>query len=254
MYVGETASGVLYPNLLVYLQETYSFRYTLLLYGAIALHATAFCLFLKISPNLNRRSYLNNIRASRQLDKDERPNSNLSGVHPESRSDLEKYPSFMYALGMFKVPMFYVILMYGATVHFTQVTFLTTIVDYAGDKGLPLDMGALLILYASPGDMFGRIILPFTTDKECMRQSILLVLCYFAISLSLFVAPYASGLALLLAVCVCFEMFLGCLVTSKIVLIADNMEACLFEYCVGLLGVASIPLILASSSIIGMCA
>lgn len=255
MYVGETASGVIYPNLLLFLEEAYGFRNTLLIYGSIALHATASCILIKVSPNLSHQSGRpDGDFASTALNTEESRIASISNVPAEQGSGLKEYPSFPYALRIFKVPIFYVILMLGAALHFTHITFLTTIVDYAGDKGFPLDVGARLILYASPGDIFGRIILPLATDRKCLRQSMLVLCCFFAISLSMFVAPYASSLAQLVAVCACFEMFLGCLLICKIVLIAESIEAGLFEYCIGFLGLASIPGILASSTVIGKCA
>lgn len=249
MYVGETAAGMLYPNLLLHLQETYSFRSTLLIYGAITLHATAFCLFIRVSPSLEPQTNPNVNISPKVLN----PSSSC-GALTRQGTEPEPYPSFLYALRLFKVPMFYVILMLGATVHFSQIIFITTIVDYAADKGFPEDVGTLLILYASPGDTFGRIILPYATDRKCMSQSTLVLCCYFAMSLALFVAPHASSLALLIAVCVLFEMFLGCLLTSKIIVVAENVEPRLFGYCIGLLGLAAFPLLIASPSIIGECA
>ncbi|CAN7986289.1 unnamed protein product, partial [Ixodes pacificus] len=47
---GETAAGIVFPPVLVFLQKSYGFRGTLFIYGALALHATVLCLFLKEPP------------------------------------------------------------------------------------------------------------------------------------------------------------------------------------------------------------
>ncbi|EEC12257.1 monocarboxylate transporter, putative, partial [Ixodes scapularis] len=47
---GETAAGIVFPPVFVFLQETYGFRGTLFIYGALALHATVLCVLLKEPP------------------------------------------------------------------------------------------------------------------------------------------------------------------------------------------------------------
>ncbi|KAG0426776.1 hypothetical protein HPB47_026124, partial [Ixodes persulcatus] len=47
MYTGSTSSAFVFPRLLLFLKETYNFRSSVMIYGAIIMHITAISLILK---------------------------------------------------------------------------------------------------------------------------------------------------------------------------------------------------------------
>ncbi|CAN7986199.1 unnamed protein product, partial [Ixodes pacificus] len=79
---------------------------------------------------------------------------------------------------VFCKPMFFVIVLLGVIIHYTHNVFLSTIVDFAMDRGMSLDTASSLIVYSSLTDFVGSLGLPLFADKKVIRRSTLVMWSY----------------------------------------------------------------------------
>ncbi|KAL3206263.1 hypothetical protein MRX96_040306 [Rhipicephalus microplus] len=121
--------------------------------------------------------------------------------------------SVKHALALFVTPAFYVIVAVIIIDDYSNVQFSTTIVDYAIDKGIPLDTAKTLISFASSGNLIGRVAVPFLADIRTRLRIPIYVLAT--------------------------------------VIIAELLGVDRSAACAGITGVTMIPLSLASPAILG---
>ncbi|XP_040076328.2 monocarboxylate transporter 2 [Ixodes scapularis] len=250
---GETAAGIVFPPVFVFLQETYGFRGTLFIYGALALHATVLCLLLKEPPWTVRKPPLKTINKTDVFTTHSVNMANNQNEPPKSKSlhssDLPDNVSHL--LTMFRNPYFYLIVLCSVVVHISQFTFLTTIVDFAMDGGSSLADASSVITYISPADFIGRMILPLLADRNYIRRGTLVTLSFCVMGVSTMALPQTTSFATLLPTCVVFGIALGCLLTMEIVLVSDYVDVQLFAVCYGFCSLASIPGILVGPLVFG---
>ncbi|CAN7986195.1 unnamed protein product, partial [Ixodes pacificus] len=141
-------------------------------------------------------------------------------------------------------PIFYVIVISSATVHYSQVVFATTIVDYGKDKGAILVRATSIIVYSSGTDLIGRLVLPLLADRNFLRRSTLVMWCHLLLGLSMTLLPCVPSFAWLLLVSFCVTLFLACLLTMKVVLMADYLGLGQVPACYGAVGLVVLPLLL----------
>ncbi|EEC08926.1 monocarboxylate transporter, putative, partial [Ixodes scapularis] len=79
---------------------------------------------------------------------------------------------------VFCKPMFFIIVLLGVIIHYTHNVFLSTIVDFAMDRGMSLDTASSLIVYSSLTDFVGSLGLPLFADKKVLRRSTLVMWSY----------------------------------------------------------------------------
>ncbi|CAN8015611.1 unnamed protein product [Ixodes persulcatus] len=148
-------------------------------------------------------------------------------------------------------PIFYVIVISSATVHYSQVVFATTIVDYGKDKGAPLVRATSIIVYSSATDLIGRLVLPLLADRNFLRRSSLVMWCHLLLGLSMTLLPYVPSFAWLLLVSFCVTLFIACLLTMKVVLMADYLGLGQVPTCYGAVGLVVLPLLLTAPRLVG---
>lgn len=250
LFAGETANSLVFPTILLQLQYHYGFRNVLFIYGAIAMHTTVLSLLLGEPPstNLPRRTKPNN--GGLQCLKGPNPlvQQSEAASSPENSLLDAGHPSVMT---LFENPMFYVSLLLAMSVHFCQMTFLTTIVDYAIDRGSSLDRASAIVTYTAPADIVGRALVPLLADWNFVRRTTLILCCYAVTGASFIALPHSWSFWSFLLLCMCSCLSLGCLIASKLAFVADQFDINHFTFCVGLQGLCLIPLLLGCPSIIG---
>lgn len=250
---GETAAGIVSPFVLVFLQESYSFRGALFIFGALALHATVLCLLLKdppwMAPKKTKTIGLN----PEALTVD--PRNDVNNINEPAGSRSVQHADSPYSIGylltMFRNPMFCVFVVFSMVVYFSQNAFFTTIVDFAMDRGSSLAEASSIVTYISPVDFVGRMILPLLADRNYIRRSTLVMVLFCVMAVSMISLPHTASFAALLAICVCFGTCLGSLLTMEVVIVTDYIGLQLFAVCYGFCCLASIPGILASPLLFG---
>ncbi|XP_075541990.1 uncharacterized protein LOC142576004 isoform X2 [Dermacentor variabilis] len=153
---------------------------------------------------------------------------------------------------LFRSPMFYVLLVPFVTIDYMLAMVDTTIVEYGIDKGAAtLQDAKQLQTYTAVGQLVGRIVVPFVSDKiassRCPFTAASLALAAACLLLISSVKDFTT-LAVLIAVVGVCEGYLLCI---KGVLIGDYLGVETLAAVCGLLGVASVPALLSAPSIIG---
>ncbi|CAN7986193.1 unnamed protein product, partial [Ixodes pacificus] len=148
-------------------------------------------------------------------------------------------------------PMFYVIAISSAILHYSRNVFTATIVDYGQDKGAPLAMATSIIVYSSAADLAGHLALPLLSDKKYLRRSSLVMWCHMLLGLSMTLLPHASSFALLLVGSLCVTLFTACVLTMKTVLMADYLGLEYISACYGATGLVTLPLDLTTPRVVG---
>ncbi|CAN8015668.1 unnamed protein product, partial [Ixodes persulcatus] len=122
---GETAAGIVFPPVLVFLQKSYGFRGTLFIYGALALHATVLCVFLKEAPWTVKKQTLKTINKTDVFTTHSGNMANNQNEPPGSKSlHSSDFPdSVSHLLTMFRNPYFYLLELY-TTEHHRDALFL----------------------------------------------------------------------------------------------------------------------------------
>lgn len=162
-------------------------------------------------------------------------------------------PSLLGHYGaLLRTPVFYVLLIAFMTIDYTMTMVDTTIVEYGIDKGVAtLKDAKQLQTYTAAGQLVGRIVVPFVSDKiansRCPFTAASLALAAACLLLISRVNHFGALAALTALVGAC-EGYLLCI---KGVLIGDYLGAETLAAVCGLLGVASIPALLSAPSIIG---
>lgn len=250
---GETAAGIVSPFVLVFLQESYSFRGALFIYGALALHATVLCLLLKDPPWMAPKKTKIIDHKPEALTGD--PKNDVNNINESAGSRSVKHSDSPYSVGyfltMFRNPMFCVFVVFSMVVYFSQNAFFTTIVDFAMDRGSSLAEASSIVTYISPVDFVGRMILPLLADRNYIRRSTLVMVLFCVMAVSMISLPHTASFATLLAICVCFGTCLGSLLTMEVVIVTDYIGFQLFAVCYGFCCLASIPGVLASPLLFG---
>ncbi|CAN7986197.1 unnamed protein product [Ixodes pacificus] len=148
-------------------------------------------------------------------------------------------------------PMFYIIVFLGMSIHYTHSVFLSTIVDFAMDRGMSLDAASSLIVYSSVADFVGSLGLPLIADRKALRRSTLVMWCCALFGTCMIFLPIVTSVFLLVLLSLLVEMFAATLITMKAVMMADYLGAEMIPITFAAIGLVSIPLFLCHPLIVG---
>ncbi|XP_077511234.1 monocarboxylate transporter 9-like [Amblyomma americanum] len=268
MYTGSTCSAFVFPRLLLFLEQTYNFRSSVMIFGALIAHIAAISLVLK-EPIWIRRKRAEDGRASKQaklvftIQKEtsrsvchgtQQDLTDMEGKKGDAKGN-EKKPvnpwGLRHALTAFTSPMFYVVMMTYIIFYYNFDVFMATVVDYAIDKGTALEAAVGLIPLFSMTDMFGRLCIPLLSDKGYVSRSGLAMLTYFWMAVVLQAFPLVTGYYQALAACLCFAMGIGSGVTLYPTLMADYMGIQRLPLSYGIVGAVAGPLFILKPFFIG---
>ncbi|KAM7303104.1 monocarboxylate transporter 12 [Ixodes scapularis] len=246
MYAGLSCSGLAFPKFLAYLRQEYGFRGTLLIFGAIATHVTAFGLLLEEPPWIfPREKEGQQSRAPPDFHASANEDNNIE------ENTTERLETFSSLLMLLRRPMFYVVILDAAIADLTYATFTSTMVDYGVDKELSLSDAESLIVYGSCAEIVGRLFVPLVADAGLIRRSTLVMINFFIAGGSLILMPHVTLHTQFLVLCLCVYISLGYLTTMKSVLMADYVGVEWIATCYGASGSVLLPLTLCTPSIIG---
>lgn len=257
MFMGTILSSLIMPQVLFWLEHAYGFQGCLLVFGALLLNLIPLSFLLRTKP-AEPSSSVNSIDKcigngnGQHLDIHIEDFGNTKRESSIASSSSSKKPGvFESARTILKLPMFYAILVTWTVMCYNEDIFLTTIVDFAVDKGVERHWAVPLLSYLSVTDAVGRIGLPLLADKKFIRRSTL-VLCNAACTaISVLLLPHAQSYGPLVAVTLFVACFNGCGMTMHGVLMADYIGIDDLPVSYGVAGILVIPLLLVKSLLIG---
>ncbi|CAN8016962.1 unnamed protein product, partial [Ixodes persulcatus] len=148
--------------------------------------------------------------------------------------------SVFHIMAVFRRPMFFIVVLAGLSIVYTQSIFFSTIVDYAMDRGMSLDAASSILVYTSLTDFLGAMGLPLLADKKYLRRSTLVMFCYAMLGLSGILYPIVTSVPLFVLVSLLLAMVAATLMTMSTVIAADY------------LGVEKLPIFLAASGLVSV--
>uniref|UniRef100_V5H3H4 Putative monocarboxylate transporter n=2 Tax=Ixodes ricinus TaxID=34613 RepID=V5H3H4_IXORI len=247
--MGGTSSSLFFPKLLVFLNDSYGFRGTLLLFGGIAMHLFVFALFLKEPPWIKKRPHLTKEAKTPAKKK------NTGDSQHETTSDIstgiEPTQTKSPTLQLFLSGAFYVIIFSGLVVYYNQNIFFSTIIDFHLDKGFSMSDAALTMTYFAVAEIIGRLGLCFLADQGYLRRTSLLIASFFFMGVSMFAVTQVQSLLLMQVCCLLLAVFYGSALTTQMVVIADYLGVDQLSLTYGLTGLIAVPLFLGNPFILG---
>lgn len=154
---------------------------------------------------------------------------------------------------LFNAPAFYVFLFSIGAGNFSALMHETTIVEYATDKGAAALAGSnQLLTYTASGQLVGRVVLPFLSDKMSISHCALTAASFTVASACLAMISCVDDYVVLVALNSILGICEGYVLCSASVLIVDYLGVERLGPFYGLQGVCMIPTFLGAPSIIGM--
>ncbi|XP_070389013.1 monocarboxylate transporter 5-like [Dermacentor albipictus] len=157
-----------------------------------------------------------------------------------------------FAATVFRTPAFYVFLVATVAGDYSGVSFSTTIVDYAVDKGIDVGVATHLIELGAVGHLAGRIFIMPLSDWAPMSRLPLFASSYALEAMCALIMPHiGSSFSEVAAVRVVETTVTGFSSAIRGILLAQYMGIDRLASCMGLYGLVMIPVSLGSASIIG---
>ncbi|KAM7311849.1 monocarboxylate transporter 12-B [Ixodes scapularis] len=253
-YAGGSLAGLVFPKFLPYLQEEYGFRGALLIYGGITMHLSAIGLFVREPPWISLKKNKDGSRnATEESSLNIQNNSSASQQLQNASATLaaNQVKKHRQELRLLLKPMLFVVVTLAVVTDFTGAAFVTTLVDYALDKGLLIEDAESLIIYGSCSQLIGRLLLPLMADARCFRRSTLVMASFFIWGCSVIAMPYATLRVHIILLSLCVYLVYGCLQSMRSVLMADYIGVQWISTCYGISGLVLLPLAFCSPSITG---
>ncbi|XP_037558087.2 monocarboxylate transporter 10 [Dermacentor silvarum] len=246
MFAGSTASAVIFPHLLYYFRNTYGFRGSLLLFGAILMNMIAVSLAFREPPWVRN----DRIKRRKGAEKTQRPSTFTPDSNQGSKVSTTKVV-LLNLRGVLKCRMTYVLVVTWLVFCYNYDIFFSTIVDFAMDKGVPFKDTVSFITYTSITDLVGRLALPILTDRGLLQRSTLMTVNYFLLGLCTVSLPFCETYWALLTGCLGVALFLGCAITMQSVLVAQYLESEKLAMGFNVIGALCGPALLGKAPFVG---
>ncbi|CAN7985833.1 unnamed protein product [Ixodes pacificus] len=254
-FAGASLGGLVFPQFLLYLQNEYAFRGALLIFGGITMHLSAIGILVKEPPWTSLKKNDEGARRNATEEgssKTQKISADFKQLQQASTTPAEKQvKKHRPALRLLLNPMLCVVVTLVVVTDLTGTAFVTTLVDYALDKGLSIEDAESLIMYGSCSQLMGRVFLPLMADRRCFRRSTLVMASFFIWGCSVIAMSYATLRVHIILLCLSVYLFYGCLQPMRSVLIADYIGVQWISTCYGLSGLFLLPLTFCSPSITG---
>ncbi|KAL1432605.1 hypothetical protein MTO96_013075 [Rhipicephalus appendiculatus] len=261
--VGWGVAGMVGQLILSRLVDTYGFQGGLFLLAGVIMHSIPIVMLARYPSPLpvgcKRRKTApveNKVSGPDAVPSADNATNQGKAEGPQERRPICKPPlpessSVSHALALFITPAFYVIVVATIVDDYSSVQFSTTIVDYAIDKGVPLDAAKTLISYSSLGALVGRVAVPFLSDIWPSMRNSLYVLGFAFVTALLIAMPLVYAYEGVAVLTIMHGFSKGTLLCLRAVLTAELLGVDRSAACLGVTGVAMIPLSLASPAILG---
>ncbi|XP_049519520.1 monocarboxylate transporter 9-like isoform X5 [Dermacentor silvarum] len=152
---------------------------------------------------------------------------------------------------VFKWFPFFVLVLLQVIADYTFSTFMTTIVDYAGDKGAELERAKTIIMFTALGQALGRVVVPLASDKISFSRSPIAVACLLVTAVCLAVITSVSAFEEIAALACLAGVAQGYIQCIRPVLVADHVGMDRFSLCCGIGGLVGAPVCLSGPAILG---
>lgn len=242
LFLGATLAALAFPQAAVYLEEKYGYRGTLLIFGGIALHVTAICLLLKALSSTRHQSNESGTNDS--------PDTRELRITHKTKT-LSRKERFFNAFYLLRMPFFYALVVSSVLVDYSNGVYLTTVVDFEIDKGFSLADSETVISYATVGDIVGCLLLPSVADSKYLSRGVLNMTSFFLLGTAMFLQPVADSYGTFVTASGIIRLGIACSQTMRSVLVGDYFGAEWLTSFTALSGLASLPVLLLSPSIIG---
>lgn len=254
MFAGSTASSFVFPKLLLFLKETYTFHNSFFILAAILINMTAVSFLFRVPAWVQCVEMSEKIAVSR-LSVYSISNETLQALRPKGNTSRQRgFPAVLsQVIFVLRSPMFYVLLASWVTLCYSIDVFFLTIVDFAIDKGIVLSDAVSLIPYFSVADLVGRAVLPLLAVTKWLPRNLLVKLNFLGMGMTLLILPCPSSYICLLGVCLFAAMFMGCGLTMHSVLMAHHLGQEHLAVAYGVLGAVTGPPLATKALLTGRC-
>ncbi|XP_077534529.1 monocarboxylate transporter 14-like [Haemaphysalis longicornis] len=227
----------------------------------------------KNSENVRRRSLPQSSSLLRELSSKFKYQNNKTGVDGELEGSLDFVPStasqiplpsptshnnessqgmVLQILGLLETPCFYVILVSMVAGDFTSQIFNSTIVDYARDKGIPLNKSSQLVACSSAGSICGQVLIPLVFDRLARSRCTTAAFSFAVVSLCFLVIPFLHDFVATSALTFIAGFQHGYIKNLKAVLAADYLGTHHVAVSSGFVGLSGLPLTFCEPVIVGV--
>ncbi|XP_037565990.2 monocarboxylate transporter 9 [Dermacentor silvarum] len=148
-------------------------------------------------------------------------------------------------------PVLYVLVVTFTVGEYTTVTFETTVLDYAADRGATRRQAEPMITYVATAEMLGRLVIPFFWDRARLSRYLLVAMCLLVEALCLIGMPHATSFPQVVATAVVTGIPAGCIVALKPVVLSDHFGVEKLAVCWGIAGIAMLPVAFGGPLLIG---
>lgn len=146
---------------------------------------------------------------------------------------------------------FFVLVLLQVVSDYSNAVFMTTIVDYATDKGAELGRAKTAIMFAAMGQAVGRVVVPLVSDKISFSRSSIATACLYATAVCFLVITRVSAFEAVAALAILAGLAQGYVLCMRPLLVADHVGVERFSLCCGVGGLAGVPMCLSGPAILG---
>ncbi|KAL1474098.1 hypothetical protein MTO96_038248 [Rhipicephalus appendiculatus] len=173
-----------------------------------------------------------------------------SAEHDEKCLARTKAPDSLWSsiLVLLKNPVLYVLVGTFTIGEYTTITFETTVLDYAADRGAARRQAEPMVMYVATAEMLGRLVIPFFWDRARLSRYLLVALCLLAEAICLIGMPHATSFPQVVATAVVTGIPAGCIVALKPVVLSDHFGVERLSVCWGIAGIALLPVAFGGAS------
>ncbi|XP_065289076.1 monocarboxylate transporter 9-like [Dermacentor albipictus] len=155
-------------------------------------------------------------------------------------------------LMLLRNPVLYVLVITFTIGEYTTITFETTVLDYAADRGATRRQAEPIITYVATAEMLGRLVIPFFWDRARLSRYLLVALCLLVEAFCLIGMPHATSFSQVVATAVVTGIPAGCIVALKPVVLSDHFGVERLAVCWGMAGIAMLPVAFGGPLLIGV--
>ncbi|CAN8015678.1 unnamed protein product, partial [Ixodes persulcatus] len=192
--LGISIAGFVFPKVLLFLGDTYSFQSSLFILGAFSMNITPLAYLLEV-PQWRK---LTKLCKSTALT---RPSNFTCAtektVHQQESQSItsftKSFPNSSWTLSsMVRSPIFHVVVLSAAVSHVFEICFMSSLTDFCQDRGLTTTDAVWLTSCFGLTDIMGRMFIPLLADKGLLRRSTLLMLLHLFMATVMMAAPCAT--------------------------------------------------------------
>ncbi|XP_022700082.1 monocarboxylate transporter 12-like [Varroa jacobsoni] len=216
VYAGSTMASFVFPNLLLALSLEYSFRNVLLIFGGIITNMFALALCIK-EPSWTAA----------------RPSKTIE------QKDSVKKATIREAFDIFRKPIFYVLLVSNIFFQYGFDAFMTTLVDFAVERGATLQQAVNLLPWFSAADVVGRGLFPIMADRGLIDRTKFIMTCYILTGVFTLLLPATNTYTELILCILLMGSFCGCAAVMFLCVVSDIIGVSRFPLAIGTLGLTN---------------